>query len=1411
MEKWRNGPPVVQDSSPLWGHPAMLVLILALCGLALYWWFGDREETGIEDAKEAPEQPSVVGERGKDARRMEHETPSQVSSKEQATTQDRFPQGPVVGKRETKPEADAAVRAPDTKGDVVEPGIPEETVAMDDMWQSFREQRLPRFAGQLQQILGVEHPIDIDWNSLGHEQHAPESMEYDLEMLVRALGMNEPYQDPRNNLDAEQLRQGIKRVHIRGVDRMELRRFEVEGDTLQIAFFRGRFGSFSPNEIRALLADRDRAQLSMWLNSPEAPLGPLLEEVRRNRIPPLYRKLETAMGQPIPWHIDWPSLNLAPDYAERLVYMLDGLIQAIGNILNTDTGFGMRRSELERQRAEESRAILLGNLKGLRVRGGSWSNDPVVRFHEGATELVVFQDERLGQAGKSGQDRARVDTDIRRYPPCRREALEKTIVDTLDLEVGPYLRQAKEVYLPQAQAYVKEFFDSLIAKTRYRELERVELRELLASRELVLEVDWDSLTSPLDSADKMQILRQLETGKYNYNSNYGELFRDLFPAIEEATRLDRDFLKRFLSVVQSIRYEQVSDPEAKELVVEGSTLLLRQCLNRPHGVISYQDLAKKLAIAVTAMTERSGRTQPRGGTELDGCLAEFRQAVGVAVTVDDSVATTPEVARQACRRVVLPLNGALQYLNRQPGYAALIRERLRSVRIGHSAASEAPAFSFLDGALLLSCSPEQGARGCLSADEMVRVIDDLLVLRVRVEIAGIERENQDFWHRMLRERFDREVDIEVDWESFLSHPAAGGNHLSPLNVQQAGIERLIYALTGWMDDDQGFRAEAIRRINGLGIASAEDAAAKGVELQGDRLVYRCFAGDWEGYYSIDELQQHLNRLLPRNSNTPKEIKKDWVGWLRDHGIRAVDVTETEQSPIAEEPSENGPSRAPDDEPVLPEASIPVVDTRSGGELSAIGGEAVDEVLRAELESVYDAFIEAVRARDLDGLLRVVKVSKTDQETLQREYAADGQVGLADWMLGAYPERSQTTFVTLKGVDDGYAGYYFLWAPSYSDAYLNLSLRRFEKIAGQWKLIYSLGETGDAPLPLSTGEELRAEVMQALATNPLLRLERPERQAVSDGPPKAAELTAAEIQLKAELEGVFEELRGALERKDVEGFLAAVRLSLEDEQQLRKRFRGLREQILTGTPSPAQTDFVTLKFAGKNLVGYYYLAPYPHNPAFTFVYLRPFVKHQGRWKMLFSLDHDLAMNLSVAKSDGDAISRAMEVIDKIDLLQLRWVVELFRKFIPQDSEEPVSSVAGDEMARAAKALAQKNYSEAVSLLEKLADSGVPEARSRLGLLYAEGNGVGRDYSASIRLFRSAAARGDADGLYYLGYSYLYGTGVEADLVQALSYFILAADRGHLVAARERDKGLAALDERQRAEAFELAKTFSIYAR
>ena len=56
-------------------------------------------------------------------------------------------------------------------------------------------------------------------------------------------------------------------------------------------------------------------------------------------------------------------------------------------------------------------------------------------------------------------------------------------------------------------------------------------------------------------------------------------------------------------------------------------------------------------------------------------------------------------------------------------------------------------------------------------------------------------------------------------------------------------------------------------------------------------------------------------------------------------------------------------------------------------------------------------------------------------------------------------------------------------------------------------------------------------------------------------------------------------------------------------------------------------------------------------------------------MVFSLEHDLAVSLNIARSEGDLVSRAVEVINKMDLLHLERVMSSLFGEIIQPSANP----------------------------------------------------------------------------------------------------------------------------------------------
>lgn len=510
------------------------------------------------------------------------------------------------------------------------------------------------------------------------------------------------------------------------------------------------------------------------------------------------------------------------------------------------------------------------------------------------------------------------------------------------------------------------------------------------------------------------------------------------------------------------------------------------------------------------------------------------------------------------------------------------------------------------------------------------------------QIAAIERENRAFWSRLLREQFDRDVTLEVDWNAFEIDSSESGCLLYPLNIQRAGIERLLYALTGLMNKDEKFKAAATSSIDSIHITSAKDIRAVKLLYHKRRITYRCFAGDWDGYFTIEQAQQYLHDNVPSTSKVRRRVEQ-WVGGLI--AAKKIDADLAHQEPKSaptdipeSERSEHAPEPIVHDAPAQAHSTEPTITP-------------YDTALRVELEALYNAFLLALEEKNLENLLKLVEITQTDEETLRTELEKDGFTGFSEWILTTYPSLDNANFISLKTKEEDLAGYYMTWLPPYSSDYLNLSQIKFLKTNGEWKIVFRLTEMASAAFQVRSDEEPLMKAFEVLATNPLLALNRPEFSDHLDRPAKEPRLTKRKAQLKRELEEVMATVQDSLEQRDAKAFLSAVAVSQKHGKTLRKGFKRLSKEILENTPDPTAAIFVTLETMGHNTVGYYFVAPHPTNTAFRFVYLRPFARRDGKWKLVFSLEHDLGVSMNVTQSGGDLISRANEVIREIPLLHL----------------------------------------------------------------------------------------------------------------------------------------------------------------
>lgn len=97
---------------------------------------------------------------------------------------------------------------------------------------------------------------------------------------------------------------------------------------------------------------------------------------------------------------------------------------------------------------------------------------------------------------------------------------------------------------------------------------------------------------------------------------------------------------------------------------------------------------------------------------------------------------------------------------------------------------------------------------------------------------------------------------------------------------------------------------------------------------------------------------------------------------------------------------------------------------------------------------------------------------------------------------------------------------------------------------------------------------------------------------------------------------------------------------------------------------------------------------------------------------------------------------------------------------------------DPRADARAAFERKDYAEAAKIIEPLASQGDEAAQYNLGVLYINGQGVGKDPAAAASWFEKAARQGNALAQFNLGVLFRDGRGVEADYPRAYMWLEMA---------------------------------------
>ncbi|MDD3311240.1 tetratricopeptide repeat protein [Pseudodesulfovibrio sp.] len=101
-------------------------------------------------------------------------------------------------------------------------------------------------------------------------------------------------------------------------------------------------------------------------------------------------------------------------------------------------------------------------------------------------------------------------------------------------------------------------------------------------------------------------------------------------------------------------------------------------------------------------------------------------------------------------------------------------------------------------------------------------------------------------------------------------------------------------------------------------------------------------------------------------------------------------------------------------------------------------------------------------------------------------------------------------------------------------------------------------------------------------------------------------------------------------------------------------------------------------------------------------------------------------------------------------------------------------------RGTKAYLLKDYPTAAANYQEAADDGDKDAQYHLAVMYAEGQGVGKDLAKAAGLLKRSADQGQTDAQLMLGLFNIYGDGVPADPEAGARLIARAAEAGSDVA-------------------------------
>ena len=89
---------------------------------------------------------------------------------------------------------------------------------------------------------------------------------------------------------------------------------------------------------------------------------------------------------------------------------------------------------------------------------------------------------------------------------------------------------------------------------------------------------------------------------------------------------------------------------------------------------------------------------------------------------------------------------------------------------------------------------------------------------------------------------------------------------------------------------------------------------------------------------------------------------------------------------------------------------------------------------------------------------------------------------------------------------------------------------------------------------------------------------------------------------------------------------------------------------------------------------------------------------------------------------------------------------------------------------------KNYTQAFSCFEKVANQGIPQAQAMLSEMYYEGRGVSQNYQKAFYWIEKASNQQFAPAQFRLGMMYYNGQGVSQNFQKAFYWVEKSANKG-----------------------------------